>query len=81
MAKESRSILGTGTDIFSYPAPAAPAQGSTITVAASDPNYPIFSTTRTYSFAANVLDLSGVVPLTPATATAYGGVDDGYHSD
>ena len=38
-------------------------------------DFPIFSQTRTYSFAASVIDTSAVVPLTNATATAYGGVD------
>jgi FtsP/CotA-like multicopper oxidase with cupredoxin domain len=64
-----------GADILSYPAPSAPSQGSLITVAAGDPNYPVLSTTRTYSFGATVRDASGAVPLTAATATAYGSVD------
>jgi len=63
-----------GTDILSYPAATPPVQGSTITVAASNPTYPVYSQSRTYSFAAGVIDASGVLPLTPATATAYGGV-------
>jgi FtsP/CotA-like multicopper oxidase with cupredoxin domain len=64
---------GTGSDILSYPAPTAPLLNSTITLGSAD--FPVFSQTRTYSFAANVIDTSGVVPLTDATATAYGGVD------
>ena len=63
--------LGTGADILSYPAPTAPS--GTITLGGS--GFPIFSQTRTYSFAANVIDTSAVVPLAGATATAYGGVD------
>jgi len=46
-----------GTDIFSYPAPAPPAQGDTITLGSTD--FPIYPQARIYSFAANVLDLSG----------------------
>ena len=65
--------LGTGADILSYPAPIAPTQGSLITL--GDVDYPIYSQTRTYSFAANVLDTSNVAPVVDATATAYGGVD------
>jgi FtsP/CotA-like multicopper oxidase with cupredoxin domain len=64
---------GSGADIVSYPAPAAPVQGTLITV--GDPaTFPLLGEARTYSFAANVIDTSGVVPLTDATATAYGGV-------
>jgi FtsP/CotA-like multicopper oxidase with cupredoxin domain len=64
---------GTGADTLSYPAPTAPLQGGTITVGGV--GFPIYSQTRTYSFAASVLDASGVAPLVDATATAYGGVD------
>ena len=67
--------VGGGADILSYPAPLAPAQGSNITVAAGDPNYPIYSQDRIYSIAAQVLDLSAVPPVVNATGTAYGGVD------
>jgi hypothetical protein len=63
--------LGTGADTLSYPAPALP--GATVTLGGVD--FPIFSQTRTYSFGANVLDTSAVVPVVDATATAYGGVD------
>ena len=65
--------LGTGADILSYPAPAAPVQGNLVTLGGVD--YPIYSQTRTYSFAANVLDTSAVAPVVNASATAYGGVD------
>ncbi len=44
---------GVGTDILSYPAPAAPAQGS-IDYSGCRPNFPIFPQARTYSFAATV---------------------------
>ena len=47
--------------------------GDTVTLGGAD--FPILSQTRTYSFAASVLDTSGVVPLTAATATAYGSVE------
>ncbi|MBK9055335.1 MAG: multicopper oxidase domain-containing protein [Chloroflexi bacterium] len=50
-------IVSTGTDLFSYPAPAAPLQNSTLTLGGSD--YPLYGQARTYSFGANVLDLSG----------------------
>ncbi|MFZ1771763.1 MAG: fibronectin type III domain-containing protein, partial [Caldilinea sp.] len=62
-----------GTDILSYPAPAAPLQNSTITVGAG--GFPMYPQNRTYSFAASVLDTSAVAALTGATATAFGGVD------
>jgi len=65
--------LGTGSDILSYPAAVAPLQGSAITLGGVD--FPVYSQTRTYSFAASVIDTSAVAPLTNATATAYGGVD------
>ena len=67
--------VGGGVDILSYPAPLVPVQGSNITVAAGDPNYPIHSQNRIYSFSAQVLDLSAVPPVVNATGTAYGGVD------
>ncbi len=47
---------GSGTDILSYPA-VQPSQGDTITLGSAD--YPIFPQARTYSFSAQVLDLSG----------------------
>ncbi len=62
---------GTGSDILSYPASILPS--GTVTLGGTD--FPIYSQTRTYSIAANVLDASGVMPLTPAKATAFGGVD------
>ncbi len=64
---------GAGTDILSYPALAAPSQGALITLGGVD--FPLFPDARTYSFAASVVDTSAVIPLTNATATAYGGVD------
>ena len=65
--------IGSAADVLSYPAPTAPTQGSSITLDTVD--YPLYPEVRTYSFAANVLDTSAAPPLTPATATAYGGVD------
>lgn len=65
--------LGTGADTLSYPAPAAPTTGGTVTLGSV--GFPVYSQTRTYSFGATVLDSSGVAPLTPASATAYGRVD------
>jgi len=65
---------GSGADITSYPALAAPVQGTTITVG-DLATFPLLGEMRTYSFAANVIDTSAVVPLTNATATAFGGVD------
>ncbi len=63
--------LGTGADTLSYPAPTAP--GAFVTLGGVD--FPIYSQTRTYSFGAQVLDLSSVPPVVEATGTAYGGVD------
>jgi FtsP/CotA-like multicopper oxidase with cupredoxin domain len=65
---------GSGSDILSYPALSVPILGSTISLGV-DPNYPIFSQNRTYSFGAQVLDTSAVPPMVPATGTAYGSVD------
>jgi len=48
---------GSGSDIISYPAPTAPLQDSTITL--GSPEFPVYPQARTYSFAAQVLDLSG----------------------
>jgi len=48
---------GSGTDILSYPAPTPPLQDSTITLGSAE--FPLFSQDRTYSFAAQVQDLSG----------------------
>jgi FtsP/CotA-like multicopper oxidase with cupredoxin domain len=64
---------GTGTDILSYPAPTAPDLNGIVTLGGVD--YPILSNTRSYSFGAQVLDLSSAPPLVSATGTAYGGVD------
>jgi FtsP/CotA-like multicopper oxidase with cupredoxin domain len=49
--------IGAGADILSYPAPAAPLQDSTITLGGAE--FPIYPQARTYSFQAQVLDLSG----------------------
>jgi Ca2+-binding RTX toxin-like protein/FtsP/CotA-like multicopper oxidase with cupredoxin domain len=66
--------VDVGTDIISYPAPAAPTQGALLTV--GDPaTFPLYPQARTYSFSAGVVDTSAVVPLENATATAFGGVD------
>jgi FtsP/CotA-like multicopper oxidase with cupredoxin domain len=48
---------GSGSDVLSYPAPTPPLQGSTITLGSTE--FPIFPQARTYSFGADVLDLSG----------------------
>jgi FtsP/CotA-like multicopper oxidase with cupredoxin domain len=61
---------GVGLDRFSYPAPAAPAQGATLTF--GSPEFPDYGQARTYSFGASVSVVSGP---TQATGTAYGGVD------
>jgi FtsP/CotA-like multicopper oxidase with cupredoxin domain len=75
---------GAGADVISYPANpdpnnptngVAPILGTTITLDGSDPNYPLLGQARTYSFAANVVDTSAVLPLVNATGTAFGGVD------
>ncbi|ABS27304.1 multicopper oxidase type 2 [Anaeromyxobacter sp. Fw109-5] len=47
----------SGSDVLSYPAPTAPLQGATITLGSLE--YPIYPQARTYSFAAEVVDLSG----------------------
>ena len=49
--------MDVGSDILSYPAPTAPLQDSTITLGSAE--YPIYPQARTYSFGAQVLDLSG----------------------
>ncbi|MFZ5796786.1 MAG: multicopper oxidase domain-containing protein [Thermodesulfobacteriota bacterium] len=48
---------GVGSDVLAYPAPTPPLQDSTITLGNAE--YPIFPQARTYSFGAQVLDLSG----------------------
>ena len=48
---------GSGSDILSYPAPTPPLQDSTITLGSAE--YPIFPQARTYSFGAQMIDLSG----------------------
>jgi FtsP/CotA-like multicopper oxidase with cupredoxin domain len=58
--------VGGGTDILSYPAPAAPATNDTITLGV-DPGFPIYSQNRTYSFGA-------VVDVTSATPVVSGGI-------
>ena len=44
-------------------------------MAQGDPNFPLTTQDRTYSFAATVLDAAGITTPTSATATAYGSVD------
>lgn len=66
-------ITVSGADLFSYPAPSAPVQGTTITVGSAA--FPLYGQARTYSFGAQVLDSSAVLPVVDATGTAYGGVD------
>ncbi|MAT98800.1 MAG: hypothetical protein CL608_16780 [Anaerolineaceae bacterium] len=48
--------IGAGSDMVYYPSPAGPLQGSTITVGSGD--FPALNQARTYSFAANVFDIS-----------------------
>jgi FtsP/CotA-like multicopper oxidase with cupredoxin domain len=48
---------GAGADVLSYPAPTPPLQDSMITLGSTE--YPIYPQPRTYSFEAQVLDLSG----------------------
>ena len=62
-----------GLDRFSYPAESAPVQGATITFGSAA--FPDFGQARTYSFGARVIEAAGAVPLTPAVATALGGID------
>ena len=65
--------IDAGSDVVSYPAPAAPALNDVLLL--GDPSFPLLGGTRTYSFGASVLDTSAVAPLVAATATAFGGVD------
>ncbi|PWB70524.1 MAG: hypothetical protein C3F07_16920 [Anaerolineales bacterium] len=48
---------GSGSDILSYPAPTQPLQDSTISLGGAE--YPVFPQARTYSFGAQMIDLSG----------------------
>jgi FtsP/CotA-like multicopper oxidase with cupredoxin domain len=48
---------GSGADVLHYPAPTPPLQDSTITLGSGV--YPVFPQARTYSFSAQVVDLSG----------------------
>ena len=59
-----------GLDRFSYPAPAAPAQGDTVTFGGA--GFPDYGQARTYGFGASVAVTAGA---TQATGTVYGGVD------
>jgi FtsP/CotA-like multicopper oxidase with cupredoxin domain len=69
--------VGGGSDILSYLAtanpdlatPAAPAQGSTLSLGV-DPGFPIYSQDRTYSFAATIDPTAVVDPGMGAAATA-----------
>ena len=47
----------TGADVLSYPAPTPPLQDSAITLGGAE--FPVFPEARTYSFGAQVFDLSG----------------------
>lgn len=49
--------IGSGADMVYYPAPSGPLQGSTIALGSGD--FPALNQARTYSFGAQVLDLSG----------------------
>lgn len=49
--------IGTGGDLVYYPAPAGPLQNTTITLPGTD--FPSLDQARTYSFGAQVLDLTG----------------------
>ena len=71
--------IGSGSDVLSYPAPAAPLQNNLITLGSAE--FPLLAQARTYSFGAQVLDLSMAPPVTQATGTAYGGVDVVHISD
>ena len=57
---------GSGSAILSYPAQTPPLQDSTITLGSTD--YPIYPQARTYSFGAQVIDMS------PAAVTISGGI-------
>lgn len=65
--------IGEAGDTLVYPANVVPAQNGTVVVGSAE--YPLYSQARTYSIAAEVIDTSGVVPLTNATASVFGGVD------
>ena len=64
-------ITAFGLDRFSYPAPAAPAQGDTLTFGSAA--FPDYGQARTYSFGAGITTVAGP---TQATGTAFGGVDN-----
>jgi FtsP/CotA-like multicopper oxidase with cupredoxin domain len=66
-------ITAVGADIFSYPAPSAPVQGTQITIGGAE--FPIYGQARTYSFGARAIDEAAALPMVDATGTAYGGVD------
>jgi len=51
--------VGGGSDILNYPAPTPPLQDSTITL--GSPEFPIYSQNRTYSFGAQVVDMTNTV--------------------
>jgi hypothetical protein len=50
---------GAGSDVLSYPAPTPPLQDTVITLGSAE--FPIFPQARTYSFGAEVLDLSNPI--------------------
>ena len=66
---------GSGLDIQSSAPRSAPAKGASVTLGGND--FSLISDNRTYSIAANVVDLSVITPdaVVDATATAYGSVD------
>ncbi|MFN2116803.1 MAG: multicopper oxidase domain-containing protein [Candidatus Promineifilaceae bacterium] len=49
--------IGAGSDMVYYPSPAGPLQGSTITVGVA-PDFPTLAQARTYSFGAQVIDIT-----------------------
>ncbi|MDX1437434.1 MAG: hypothetical protein R3335_11515, partial [Anaerolineales bacterium] len=49
--------LGSGNDMVYWPSPAGPVQGTTVTLGVG--GFPVLAQARTYSFGAQVLDLSG----------------------
>ena len=51
--------IGAGADVVSFPAPAGPLLGSTITL--GDASFPLLGQARTYSFSANVLSGAGAL--------------------
>lgn len=65
--------IGAGGDKLVFPADTVPLTGDNIIL--GNTVFPLYPQARAYSFAAEIIDTSGVAPLADATATAYGGVD------